>query len=99
MTTYYIVCTNQKPVDAPRAHQHIVSVGVNTSGAYTKDQTQSLHRVVHNIQKFGDTYNSHRENQVDALVEAVPCPACNGTIIKSVADATTANNLDSLDPC
>jgi hypothetical protein len=98
MSTYRIVCTKQEPASAPPTHAHIVAVGTGN------DPNQATERwaLVQVIQKMdaGDQFFTQGEKSGKrANVEKYYCSHCRQQHIRSSADATTDNNLDSLRIC
>lgn len=88
---YRIVCTNQTGCTASG---HIVSVGTGSDAGWDKQWTvQEVYaamRLGHKFWTFG--------GGLWATVRPYDCPCGRGTL-RSGADATTANNLDSLNLC
>lgn len=98
--SYRIVCTEQEPLYRPTAHAHIVAVGTGSdpdraTTRWTREE------VVYAIDVQGQTfYTLGKYTGKVAYVETVACPdGCGTRIIRSRADATTDNNLDSLRRC
>ncbi len=94
MSDFRIVCTRQEPGDA--SHGHIVQVGTGpTAQQYT--QTWTVPEVYAAMDR-GDRFLTFGEQSRQwALVEKFVC--CGRQTLRSEADATTDNNLDSLPRC
>ena len=95
---FRIVCTEQEPASAPPKHAHIVAVGVGTDpgAASTK---YSLAEVITKMEQGSRFYTKGTTSGKVAWVEKYKCSSCRKTHIRSKADATTDNNLDSLRKC
>lgn len=90
-----ILATHQVPLNQPTRHAHITEVKVDTNNDGYVDGRQTKEYVIQQI-KRGDSYYTYGGGR-QAVVEVVRCPhACGYEIIRSTADATTINNLDSL---
>jgi hypothetical protein len=101
MSKYHIVCTDLMPVNAPRQHQHIVSVGVDTDKADNyANEKHSLQTVIDNIREKKDVYYTigHVTGR-QAAVEVAHCPACGHLIIKTRPDDTRDDNLETMRTC
>ena len=95
---YRIVCTEQSPFGNPPDHAHIVAVGTgheSSSASYrwTLDEVLVAMGNGHRFFTHGD-----RSGQT-ALVTAFWCPSCLRNHIRSMPDAVSDNNLDSLPYC
>lgn len=97
MTTYRIICTNQLPVNEPTLHAHIVAVGTGTDPDEPPDRKWTLEEAIAAIDGGDDFYVEVDGKRVD--VEVVDCPSCDHRILRTEADDSTANNLDSLPIC
>lgn len=100
MAQYRIVCTDLQPVNAPRPHQHIIGVGVDTNNDGFADERQSRDKVIGNIRDNKDIYYTiGNVTGKRANVEVAHCPACYNTIIKTRPDDTRDNNLEGMRTC
>ncbi len=101
MADHMIVCTDQTPISKPTNHAHIVSVGVDKDRDGYADQKHELQQVVRAIDSGDHRYYTYGLSSGKvAWVETVDCPShCGERIIRSMRDAKTDNNLDSLRRC
>ncbi len=98
MSTYRIVCTEQKPASQPPQHAHIVAVGVgdDTSKATTRF---TLAEVIRKIDAGDRFYTKGEQSEKIANVDKYLCSSCQQYHIRSSADAVSDNNLDKLRYC
>lgn len=100
MSKYRIVCTEVLPVSAPRQHQHIVAVGVDTDNDGVANFKETLKTVIESIRGGKDSYYTvgNITNKI-ASVEVAFCAICGHLIIKTRPDNTRDNNLEGMRNC
>jgi len=91
VTAYRIVCTNQTGCSAAG---HIIGVGTGSDAGWTAQWTVGE---VYRAMQSGHTFYTYGGG-ARASVKPYNCACGNGSL-RSGADATTANNLDSLNLC
>ena len=89
-----IVCTNQEPILADHDKAHIVEVRVEGS-----PRLFPLAEVLASMKFGAKFYTRDEKTRKEADVEPYNCSRCQKTYIRSTADATEDNNLDSLGSC
>lgn len=92
MSRYHVVCTEQTEC---RQGGHILAVG--TGSDRNRANERWTVRDVWGALDSGDTFYTEANGRT-ASVEKYSCPCGRGSL-RSSADATTANNLDSLRIC
>lgn len=98
MTSYRIICTEQRPFGAPHSHAHIVAVGTGDTASHW-NRRWTLDEVITAMAR-GDTFYTRGETSGRiANVERYNCASCNRTYIRSTPDAVQDNNLDNLPHC
>ena len=93
-----IVCTEQAPYGHPPASARIVAVGVGDDPQSASERL-TVKEVVAAMDRGDVFYTRGERSNTVALVETYWCVQCSGYHIRSVADAVTDNNLDSLRYC
>jgi len=93
MSHVFVTCTT-KTTSPGKYHDHIESVGTLGGPTYTRAQAvQSINA--------GAAWYTYRASNPGARIEVVnDCGhGCSGAFIRTVPNATTADNLDSLPAC
>lgn len=98
MTTYRIVCTEQQPASAPPSHAHIVAVGTGTDPNKATERW-TLAQVIQKMDAGDKFFTQSITSGKSAWVEKYFCSPCRLYHIRSSADASKDNNLDSLRTC
>ncbi|MCB0165003.1 MAG: DUF3892 domain-containing protein [Anaerolineae bacterium] len=98
MSSYRIVCTEQKPTTHPNNHAHIVAVGTGVD-ASKATQRRTLEEVLTSLDQGHTFYTKGEQSGKIAQVQKYVCSQCKKTHIRSTSDAVSDNNLDNLRRC
>jgi len=94
-TDLRVICIDERPLNNPVSHAHIVAIGVGNDpdrpGVWTLAQV--VQAIRNNTYAFW-TYGPHSGKW--ARVEITRCSYCWNDHIRSSPDATVDNNLESL---
>lgn len=93
MSTFQIVATRQVPVAESTAQAHITHVRVTRNDP---EHTKTLAEVIRDMESGDSFYTIGASSGVRAAVERYACAGCGKTFIRTSADASRDNNLDSL---
>lgn len=96
MARYRVVCTVQNPCHLPNSLAHIVQVGTGSDAGW--NELLTVHQVYERMNR-GDTFYTLGD-RTDWTAEVHPFECrCGAGTLRSSPDATTDNNLDSLNRC
>ena len=98
MADFRIVCTDQVPATAHPRNAKIVTVGTGRDPDRA-DRRWSVPEVIAAIDGGDRFYTRGKASGIVAWVEKYWCASCGAWHIRTGADATTDNNLDSLRAC
>jgi hypothetical protein len=97
MAQHRIIGTRKETFDTPKPHAHVVIVGTEKVGGFSKLWTITQ---VYNAMDQGDTfYTCGEKSPTPAPVQKYKCPHCDEKTLRNVPDAKTDNNLDNLPAC
>jgi hypothetical protein len=94
-----VVCTDQLPLGVSPLCASIVTIGVSDNGSEFATEQLSVYETVRQIDQGVMFYVVGLETGKVALVEKYWCIRCSKYHIRTRADSTSDNNLDSLRYC